>query len=46
MITQNSKLKGQNQNLNQRTELKYRCYYFSIKVIKFIEKIPQMRFAL
>jgi four helix bundle protein len=30
----------QNQNLKLKTDLKYRCYYFSIEIIKLIDKLP------
>jgi len=33
----------QNQNSKLKTELKYRCYYFSIKVIKFLETLPEKK---
>jgi len=33
----------QNQNSKLKTELKYRCYYFSIKVIKFFETLPEKK---
>lgn len=33
----------QNQNSKSKTDLKYRCYYFSIEVIKLIEKLPKER---
>jgi len=38
-----SKLKSQNYNLKPKTELKYRCYSFSIDVIKFIQELPNER---
>ena len=40
MKTQSAKLKAQNQNSKCKTDLKYRCYYFSIKIIKLLEKLP------
>jgi len=40
MKAQNAKLKAQNQNSKCKTNLKYRCYYFSIKTIKLLEKMP------
>ncbi|MDP2676285.1 MAG: four helix bundle protein [bacterium] len=43
MLTQSSNLKTQNQNAKRKTELRYRCYYFSIDVIKFLEILPQKR---
>ncbi len=36
-----SKLKTTTQNL--KTDLKIRCYYFSIKVIKFLETLPEKK---
>lgn len=30
-------------NPNRKTELRYRCYYFSIEVIKFIDILPNKR---
>jgi len=33
----------QNQNSKLKTELKYRCYYFSIKIIKFLETLPEKK---
>jgi four helix bundle protein len=35
-----SNLKGQNQNLNPKTNIKYRAYFFSIEIIKFTSKLP------
>ena len=29
--------------LNPKTDLKIRCYYFSIKVIKFLETLPEKK---
>lgn len=43
MTTQNSKLKTQSENLKRKTELKYRCYDFSIAIIKFIEFLPNKK---
>lgn len=40
MKTQSAKFKAQNQNSKCKTDLKYRCYYFSIKIIKLLEKLP------
>lgn len=34
-----SKLKTQNQNLKSKNDLKYRCYYYSIEVIKFLSSL-------
>lgn len=33
----------QNQNSKPKTELKYRCYYYSIKIIEFLETLPEKR---
>lgn len=33
----------QNDNVKVKTELKYRCYYFSISVIKFLDTLPNKR---
>ncbi|MFH1838298.1 MAG: four helix bundle protein [Candidatus Kuenenbacteria bacterium] len=35
-----SKLKSQNQNLNVKSNIKYRAYYFSLEVIKFVAEFP------
>jgi len=43
MITQSSNLKTQNQRLKPKTELKHRCYSFSIEIIKFLETLPSKR---
>jgi len=43
MVVQNSKVKGQNYSSKLKTDLRQRCYNFSIAVIKFIEKLPQKR---
>jgi four helix bundle protein len=43
MLAQNSKLKSQNCSLKLKTDLRQRCYNFSIGVIKFIEKLPKKR---
>jgi len=43
MLTQNSKFKTQNQNSKLKTELKYRCYYFSIQIIKLLETLPEKK---
>ena len=42
-MTQNSKRKVQNQNPKLKTELKYRCYYYSIEIIKFLETLPDKK---
>ncbi len=41
--TQSAKLKAQNHNSKPKTELKYRCYYFSIEIIKFLGVLPEKR---
>ena len=33
----------QSQNSKSKTELKYRCYYFSISVIGFLKTLPEKR---
>lgn len=38
-----SNLKTQNHNSNLKTDLKYRCYCFSINTIKFSETLPNKR---
>ena len=43
MLSQNSNLKSQNQNSKVKTEVKYRCYNYSINVIKFIQTLPDKR---
>lgn len=43
MTTQSSKLKVQNNNLKRKTELRYRCYDFSIAIIKFIDRLPNKK---
>jgi len=43
MIAQNSKVKSQNCSSKLKTDLRGRCYNFSISVVKFIEKLPQKR---
>ncbi|MFA6534123.1 MAG: four helix bundle protein [Patescibacteria group bacterium] len=41
LITQNSKLKSQNHNAKVKTELRFRCYCFSLTVIKFLGTLPE-----
>ncbi len=36
-----SNLKSTTQNL--KTDIKVRCYYFSIKVIKFLQTLPEKK---
>lgn len=33
----------QNHNSKPKNELKYRCYYYSIDIIKFLETLPEKR---
>jgi len=42
-LIQKSKIKSQNYNSKLKTDLKYRCYYFSIAVIQFLELLPEKR---
>jgi four helix bundle protein len=43
MITESSKLKTQSQSSKVKTELRERCYNYSIKIIKFIDALPEKR---
>ncbi len=43
MKTENSKVKAQNHSAKPKTELKYRCYYFSIETIKFLNTLPNKK---
>ena len=43
MLTQSANLKTQNNNSKRKGELRYRCYYFSIEIIKFLETLPEKR---
>lgn len=43
MITQSANLKAQNNSSKLKTELRYRCYYFSIEIIKLLETLPEKR---
>jgi four helix bundle protein len=43
MTTQNSKLKTQSNSSKRKTELRYRCYDFSIAIIKFIDSLPNQK---
>ncbi len=43
MLAQNSKLKTQNLNSNPKTDLRYRCYHFSIDIIKFLGILPEKK---
>ncbi|PIV38793.1 MAG: four helix bundle protein [Candidatus Portnoybacteria bacterium CG02_land_8_20_14_3_00_45_8] len=38
-----SKLKVQNHSSKPKTELKYRCYYFSIDIINFLKTLPDKK---
>jgi len=46
MESQNSKFKSQNYNSKLKTELKYRCYNFSITIIKFINSLSEKKLGL
>jgi four helix bundle protein len=43
MIDQKSKIKDQNQSKSAKPEVKYRAFYLSINIIKFLEKLEQER---
>lgn len=43
LLTQNANVKAQNNNSKRKSELRYRCYYFSIEIIKFLETLPDKR---
>ncbi len=43
METQNAKIKSQNYNSNPKTDLKCRCYLFSIEIIKLINVLPDKK---
>ena len=43
MVTESSKLKSQNQNSKVKTELRDRCYNYSIRMIKFINGLSEIR---
>lgn len=43
MLTQNANLKVQSNSSKRKSELRYRCYYFSIEIIKFLETFPEKR---
>ena len=40
IITQSSKVKSQNHNAKAKSDLKHRCYYYSIEIIKFLKVLP------
>lgn len=39
MLVQNSNIKNQSQNKSPKLEVKYRAFYLSINIIKFLEKL-------
>ena len=43
MLSQNANLKVQNNNSKRKSELRYRCYCFSIEIIKLLETLPDKR---
>ena len=43
MLAQNANLKVQNNSSKRKSELRYRCYYFSIEIIKLLETLPEKR---
>jgi four helix bundle protein len=43
LISQNSNLKTQNQNLKLKTDLRNRCYNYSVRIIRFIASFPEKR---
>ena len=43
MLTESSKLKSQSHSSKVKTELRERCYNYSIKTIKFLETLPEKR---
>lgn len=43
MRSQNSKFKTQNYNSNIKTDVKYRAYKFSLKIVELINKFPNKR---
>ena len=45
MITQNSKGKSQNYNSKFKSDIKVRCYRFSLSIISLIDKLPSKRSA-
>lgn len=42
-VSQSSNTKSQNHSSKSKTELKYRCYYFSIAIIHLLEPLPEKR---
>jgi len=45
-ISQNSNLKSQSQSSKVKTDLKERCYNYSISMIKFVSVLPENRTQL
>jgi len=43
MEAQNAKFKVQNNSSKRKTELRYRCYYFSIEIIKLLVTLPEKK---
>jgi four helix bundle protein len=43
MVSQKLKVKSQNYSSKVKTELKGRCYNYSVKIIKFLETLPEKR---
>lgn len=43
MITESSKLKTQNHNLKLKGDLRERCYDFSVRIIKYLQTVPEKR---
>jgi len=42
-LTQNLNLKSQNHNSKVKTDLRERCYRFSLEIIKFLEILPEKK---
>ncbi len=43
ILAQSAKFKAQNNSSKGKTELKYRCYYFSIEIIKLLTDLPEKK---
>jgi len=43
METQSAELKTQSHSSKRKTEPRYRCYYFSVDIIRFLETLPNKR---
>ena len=43
VLNQNLNLKSQNQSLKLKTDLRERCYRYSVSVIKFLTDLPEKR---